>query len=322
MRYCPSPLAVLVILTLSAGARAQDPVFPARAVQLIVPYSTGTTADILARALGPRLSERWKVSVVTDNRPGATGAIGVAAAAKAAPDGHTIVFVVASYSIIPALYTNLAFDPVKSFSPVIQISTSPLALVIHPKLAPRTVREFVQLAKRRPGELMYASPGNGSAQHLAMELFKLETGVNIVHVPHRGLSGAMTDLMGGHVQAIISTVQTVHPHVNSHRLRMIAATGGSRSSAFPDVPTLREQGFALDFETWSGALVSADTAPAYLTKLNGDFNAVLQTAEVRELMARQGMTPVGGPPERFRALIERELPRWARVVQTAKIKVD
>ena len=322
MRRCPSWLSAAAVLATSAAAHAQEPTFPVRAVQLIVPYTTGTTADILARMLGPRLAERWKAPVVTDNRPGATGAIGIAAAAKAAPDGHTIVFVVASYSIIPALYTTLAFHPVKSFAPVVQISTSPLALVIHPRLPAPTVRDFVQLAKRRPGELMYSSPGNGSAQHLAMELFKLEAGVAILHVPHRGLSGALTDLVGGHVQAIISTVQTVQPYVSAGRLRMLAATGVSRSPAFPDVPTLREQGLALDFETWSGALVPADIPASVLSKLNADFNVVLEMGEVRELMARQGMKAVGGQPERFRALIESELPRWARVVHSAKIQLD
>lgn len=165
--------AVAALASMCGGATAQDATtYPTRTVQIVVPYTPGTTADILARLLGPKLSERWKVSVITDNRPGATGGIGMAFVAKAPPDGHTLMFVPTSFSMIPALYPKLPFDPLKSFAPVTLIATSGLALVVHPQLPVKSVREFIQLAKRRPGELHYASPGNGSAQHLAMELFE------------------------------------------------------------------------------------------------------------------------------------------------------
>lgn len=311
-----------VVASASGGTLAQDAAYPARAVQIVVPYSTGTIADILARLLGPKLSERWKVSVITDNRPGATGAIGLASVAKAAPDGHTLVFVVSSYSMIPAIYKKLSFDPNKSFAPVAQITTSVPALVVHPQLSVRTVREFVQLAKRRPGELFYSSPGAGSAQHLTMELFKLEAGANIVHVPYKGLAGALTDLMGGHVQAMISNVPTVQPYVTGGRLRMLAAASAERSPAFPQVPTFKEQGLALEVETWSGALAPAGTPASVITKLNTDINALLQQSNIREQLARQGTNPVGGSPERFGELLKSELARWARVVEAAKIRID
>jgi len=314
---------VAVFALACGGATAQDVAYPTRAVQIVVPYSTGTTADIVARLLGPKLSERWKVGVITDNRPGATGAIGMAFVAKAAPDGHTLMFVVASFSMIPAVYQKLPFDPVKSFAPVALITTSGLALVVHPQLPVKSVRDFIQLAKRRPGELYYSSPGNGSAQHLAMELFKLETGTNIVHVPHKGLAAALTDVVGGHVQTIISTFQTVHPYVTGGRLRMLAATSAERSPAFPDVPTLKEQGLAqLEFETWSGALAPAATPASVIAKLNSDINTLLQQPEIREQLARQGMNPAGGPPDRFAGLLKSELARWSRVVAAAKIKLD
>jgi tripartite-type tricarboxylate transporter receptor subunit TctC len=309
--------AAATLAAISGGVRAQDAAYPSRTVQIVVPYSTGTTGDILARLLGPRLAERWKVAVVTDNRPGATGAIGLASVAKAAPDGHTLAFVVTSYSMIPAIYKTLPFDPAKSFAPVTQITTSGLALVVHPQIPAAGVRELVQLARRRPGELFYAS-----AQHLAMELLKLETGVNIVHIPHKTLSGALTDLMGGHVQVTISTLQTIQPFVSAGRLRMLAATGAARSPAFPNVPTLKEQGFALDVESWSGALAPAGTPAAVITRLNADIVALLQQPEIRDMLARQGMNAVGGPPERFGELLKSELTRWARVVAAAKIKFD
>ncbi len=313
----------LICAAAAGGAHAQDAAtYPTRAVQIVVPYSTGTTADILARLLGPKLSERWKVSVVTDNRPGATGAIGIASVAKAAPDGHTLLIVVASYAMIPAIYKTLAYDPIKNFAPVARLTTSGLALVVHPQIPAKSVREFVRLAKRRPGELFYSTAGNGSAQHFAMELFKLEAGVNLVHVPYKGLSSALTDLMGGHVQATISTLQTVQPFVTSGRLRMLAATSVERSSAFPDVPTLKEKGLTLEVDTWSGVLAPAATPASVIAKLNTDINALLQQPDIREQLARQGMSPTGGPPERFGELLKSELARWARVVEAAKIRID
>ncbi len=305
------------------GATAQDVAYPTRTVQIVVPYSTGTTADILARLLGPKLSERWKVSVIADNRPGATGGVGMAFVAKAAPDGHTLMFVVASFSMIPAVYQTLPFDPVKSFAPVALVTTSGLALVVHPQLPVRSTHELITLAKRRPAELYYASPGNGSAQHLAMELFKVETGANVVHEPYKGLAAALTDVMGGHVQAMISTFQTVHPYVTGGRLRMLAATSAARSPAFRDVPTLKEQGLAqLVIETWSGVLAPAATPVPVIGRLNAAIIALLQQPDVREQLARQGMTPAGGTPERFGELIRSELARWSRVVAAAGIKPD
>ena len=307
-----------------SGAAAQDAAaYPTRAVQIVVPYSTGTTADFLARLLGPKLSERWKASVITDNRPGATGGIGMAFVAKAAPDGHTLMFVPTSFAMIPAIYGKLPFDPVRSFAPVALIATSGLALVVHPQLPVKSVRELVQLAKRRPAELYDSSPGNGSAQHLTMELFKLETGTNIVHAPYKGLAAAITDVMGGHVQAIISSLQTVHPHVTGGRLRMLAVLSSERSPAFPGVPTLKEQGLPqLEIETWYGALAPAATPAPVIAKVNADINALLQQPEIREQLARQGMIPAGGPPERFGGLVRSELARWSRVVAAAKIKLD
>ena len=263
------------------------------------------------------------MSVITDNRPGATGAIGLAFVAKAAPDGHTLLFVPTSFSMIPALYPKLAFDPVKSFAPVALLTTGGLALVVHPQLPVKSVREFIQLAKRRPGELYYSSAGNGSAQHLAMELFKLETGIDIVHVPHKALSGAFTDLVGGHVQAMIASLQTAHPYVTGGRLRMLAVMSAERSPAFPDVPTLKEQGLPqLEIETWYGAFAPAGTPAPVIAKINAELNALLQQPEIREQLAKQGMNPAGGPPERFGALVKSELARWSRVVAAAKIKPD
>ncbi|HEX9672019.1 MAG TPA: tripartite tricarboxylate transporter substrate-binding protein, partial [Burkholderiales bacterium] len=232
---------------------AQEAAYPSRTVQFVVAYSPGTGADILARAFGPKLAERWKVSVVTENRVGATGTIATAYVAKAAPDGHTLLFVATSFGTTPALRHDLPYDPIKSFAPVSLIATSGLGVVVHPQLPVKSLKDFINLAKRRPGELHYSSPGNGGPQHLAMELLKLETGIDIVHVPYKGFAGAIIDAMAGHVQAMVSALQSAHPHVASGRLRMLAVMTGERSAAFPGVPTMKEAGFpSLEIYTWYG----------------------------------------------------------------------
>ena len=301
-------------------ACAQD--FPARTVHLIVPYTPGTGADILARLLGPRLSERWNVAVITENKAGATGNIGADFVAKSAPDGYTLLFVATSFGTTPAL-GKVPFDPVKSFAPVALVATSGLVIVVNPQLPARSINDLIELAKRDPGKLHYSSPGNGGPQHLAMELLKLETGMNIVHVPYKGAAGALADVVGGHVQATIAALQTAHPHVQSGKLRALGVMSAERSQAFPDVPTLREQGLKeLEVETWYGAFAPAGTPPAVVSRINDDLNASLKDGNVRDVIAKQGMVPVGGPPERMGNLVKSELARWTRVVHAAGIKAD
>ena len=288
-----------------------------------MPYTPGTGADIVARALGPKLGERWKVGVITDNRPGATGNIGADFVAKATPDGHVLLMTATSFGTTPALTPKLPFDPVRSFAPVVQVAASEMTFVVHPQLPVKSVREFVQLAKRRPGQLHYSSPGNGGPQHLATELIKLETGIDILHVPYKGSAGAVIDLVGGHVQASVAGMQTISPQVRGGKLRMLAVMGEKRSATFPEVPTMTEQGLPnLVVETWYGMFAPAGTPAAVVTRLNADVNALLQQAEVRDVLARQDMNAVGGSPERFGDMVGRELKRWARVVTAAKIKAD
>jgi tripartite-type tricarboxylate transporter receptor subunit TctC len=314
---------VCAILAACAASLCHAQEYPARTVHIVVPYTPGTGADILARLLGARLAERWKVGVVTENKPGATGNIGAALAAKAAPDGHTLLFVATSFGTTPALTKALPFDPVKSFAPLALVATSGLVVVVHPQLPARSVRDLVELARREPGKLHYSSPGNGGPQHLAMELLKLETGMNIVHVPYKGAAGALADVVGGHVQATIAALQTAHPHIASGKLRAVGVMSAERSPAFPDVPTLKEQGLSeLEVETWYGAFAPAGTPAAVVSKINSELNSLLRDASIRELLSKQGMTPAGGAPERLGELVKRELARWNRVVQQAGIKAD
>src|SRR5437868_13459987 len=237
-----------LFLVCAAAAAAQD--YPSRPIHIVVPYTPGTGADILARVLGPKLAEEWKAAVVTDNRPGATGNIGADLVAKAPPDGYTLLLTATSFTTNPAL-KPAPFDPVKDFAPIALLATGALGVYINPKGPAKNMREFIAVVKKEPGKLYYSSPGNGGPQHLAMELLKLETGMDIVHVPYKGAAGAIADLVGGHVQAMISALQTVAPHVQSGRLRMLAVMSAHRAEAFPDVPTLKEAGAPdLEVETW------------------------------------------------------------------------
>ena len=243
--------------------------------------------------------------------------------AKSVADGHILLMTATSFCTTPALSAKLPFDPVKSFAPVIQIAASELTLVAHPQLPVKSMRDFIALAKRRPGQLFYASPGNGGPQHLTAELIKLDTGIDIVHVPYKGMAGALTDLMGGNVQAMVSGIQTVAPQVRAGRLRMLATMGEKRSAAFPDVATMQEQGLpTLVVETWYGLFAPAGTPAGVVAKLNADFNALLQQSDMRESLSRQDLNTVGGSAERFGDMVRRELARWARVVTAAKIKAD
>jgi tripartite-type tricarboxylate transporter receptor subunit TctC len=314
---------IFVVLAAFAAAAATAQDYPARPVHITVPYTPGTGADILARVLGPKLAERWRSAVVVENRVGATGNIGTEYVAKAVSDGYTLLFTATSFGTNPALSRTLPFDPVKSFAPVVLAATSSLAVIVHPQVPAKSLREFIALARVEPGKLHYSSPGNGGPQHLAMELLKLEAGIDLVHVPYKGAGGALTDLIGGHVEAMISALQTVAPHVQSGKLRMLAVMSGKRSPAFPEVPTAKEQGLPeLEVETWYGLFAPAGTPMEVVMKLNRDINLLLQNEEIRELLSRQGMLAAGGAPDRFGELVKQELARWTRVVDAAGIKAD
>src|SRR5438067_8475400 len=309
-----------LFLLCAFSAAAQD--YPSRPIHIIVPYTPGTGADILSRVLGPKIAERWKAAVVTDNRPGATGNIGADAAAKAAPDGYTLLLTATSFTTNPAL-KPAPFDPVKDFAPIALLATGALGVYLNPQVPAKTAREFVSMVKSQPGKLYYSSPGNGGPQHLAMELLKLETGMDIVHVPYKGAAGAISDLVGGLVQAMISALQTVAPHVEAGRLRMLAVMSGHRAAAFPDVPTLKEAGLPdLEVETWYAMFAPEGTAGAIVDRVNRGVNELLKERDVREVLAKQGLDPAGGTPQALGERVKRELASWTRVVKAAHIKAD
>ena len=302
------------------NASHAQPAYPTRTVTIVVPFTPATGADVIARLLQPRLAERLKVAVVVENKAGASGAIGTETVARAAPDGYTLLFTATAHGTVPALKHNLPYDAAKSFTPVALAATSALALVIGPQVPAARMGDFIALAKSKPGGLNYASPGNGSPQHLTMELVKLETGIDLVHVPYKGSAGAASDLVGGHVQATVAALQTMAPFVANGRLKMLAVLSNERNAAFPDVPTMKELGYPkLVVDTWYGVYAPAGTPHDVVARLNAELNAALQSPDIRDALARQGLTAVVDRPERLSELVGLELERWSRVVANARI---
>ena len=312
---------VLALLALAAASicNAQAP-FPSRTITIVVPFTPATGADVIARLLQPKLTDNLKVPVIVENRAGASGAIGTEQVAKSLPDGYTVLFTATSHGTLPAMKRSLPYDPVKSFTPVALAATSAMSLVLGPQVPAANMGEFVALAKKSPGALNYSSPGAGSIQNLAMELVKLETGIDLVHVPYKGSAGASSDLVAGHVQATVAALQTMAPFVSTGRLRMIAVFSAERSPAFPEVPTMKELGHpGLVVDTWYGIFAPAGTPREIVARLNKEVNVLLQQPEIRDAFAKQGLTAVVDRPERLGELVEHEIRRWNRVVASAGI---
>jgi tripartite-type tricarboxylate transporter receptor subunit TctC len=317
-----SVVSVVHALAFPVASHAQSS-YPSRTVTIIVPYTPGTGADVIARVLSPRLAERLAVAVVVENKAGASGAIGTELVAKSPPDGHTLLFTATSHGTVPALNARLPFDPVKSFTPVALTATSALAFVVGPQVPAAKMSEFIALAKKQPGALHYSSPGSGSPQHLTMELVKLETGMDVVHVPYKGSAGAASDLIGGHVDATVAALQTMAPFVHAGRLKMLAVLSNERSPVFPDVPTMKELGLPrLVVDTWYGIYAPAGTPREVVARLNSEVNALMQLPEIRDALAKQGLAAVVDRPERLGELVDQELARWSRVVSSAAIKAE
>jgi tripartite-type tricarboxylate transporter receptor subunit TctC len=310
------------VLFFALAAVAQT--YPAKPIHLIVPFTPGGTTDIMARTLGQKWTEAWGKQVIIDNRPGAGGTVGVEAAAKSAPDGYTVlVGHIGTLAVNPALYPKLPYDPLKSFTPVMQISIVPSVLVVHPAVRATTVAELVALARANPGKLNYSSAGGGSAAHLSMEYFKLQTGTEIVHVPYKGTAPSLTDLVGGQVSMTMTGAPAVMPHVQAGRLRALGVSSIWRVDALPDIPTIAESGFAqFDATQWYGILVPAGTPRDIIMKLNAETRRIMQSKEVQQRLRNEGAIAASGTPEEFAAHIKSEIARWGEVVRKAGMKAD
>jgi tripartite-type tricarboxylate transporter receptor subunit TctC len=291
-----------------------------RTIRLLVPFTVGTGPDLLARILTEELKERWHQAVIVENKPGASGNIGTEAVARAIPDGDTLLVTVNTFVMNASLYRSLPFDPKTSFAPIIEIATGALALVVHPSINVSTLPELIALARSKPGVINYASPGRGTPQHLAMELFKLTSKIDLTHIPYTGAADATRDLVGGHVSAMFLPVHTALPLAEAGQIRILAVGSQMRSPRAPEVPTLAELGVT-DFQVdwWCGVLAPADTSTTIIDRYNSVFNEILDQASVRDALEKQGLAISGGSPAKLAALIAKDLPRWAKVVKDANI---
>ena len=315
-------LATLAFVGWCAGALAQE--WPAKPIRFIAPNLPGGPTDILARLIGQKLAETLGQPVVIENRAGAAGNIGTEAAAKAPPDGYTLVTGNnATFGANVSLYKRLGFDPIKDFTPIVLAATRPNILVVHPSLPVANVKELMALAKARPGQLNYSGSGMGAAAHLAAELFKSMTGTNIVHIPYKSAAPALTDLMAGETQLMFATSLSVIQHIKANRVRALGVTTAKRSRFLPDLPTIAEAGVpGFEASTWHGVLVPAGTPSAIVERLNSEINRMLQLADVRERLAAMGAEVVGGSAKDFADHIQREIPKWAKVVKAIGVQLE
>ena len=287
---------------------------------IVVPYTAGTGPDILARLVGVRLQPRLRQPVVVDNRAGASGLIGTQAVARAAPDGRTLMLQPNTFVMNASLFQQVPYDPVKGFTPVALLTRGDLALVVHPDVPAKDARAFAELARAKPGEVDYASPGNGTPQHLGMALFALTAKVELTHIPYRGSAPAIQDLLGKRVAAMFLPVHTALPLVKEGQIRMLAVGSEKRSASAPDVPTLVEAGFpGVQADLWYGLLGPAGLPDALVKRLNSDLNAWLAEPATVEALQAQGMVATPSTPEAFGELVARDYGRWASVIKQAGI---
>jgi tripartite-type tricarboxylate transporter receptor subunit TctC len=313
------PIAALALLAAASGIAAQN--YPAKPIRLVVPFAPGGPADIQARLIGPKLTEAWGQPVVVENRAGGNTIIATELTAKAEPDGHLVQIISASFAINTSLYAKLPYDSARDFAPVSQLTSGPAIVVIHPSLPVRSVKELTQLARARPGQLNYASAGLPS--QLAVELYKVMTGTDLLHVPYKGQGPAMVDLIAGHVQVCFPTILGALAHYKAGRLRGLATTGAKRAAAAPELPTMIEAGIpGYEAANWFGTIVPVKTPPAVVAKLSQEIGRALRAPDVRERLLSQGMEPVSNTPEAYAAYVRAEMAKWARVVKASGAKAE
>ena len=308
-------------LPLSDALAQTDPTGP---IRMIVPGAPGGSADILARLIGGKLQERFGQPVVADNRPGAGQMIGGELAAKAAPDGHTLILFTVTYTTGVAIRSKMPFDPLNDLTGITMIGRGPLLLTVHPSLPVKSVKELIAFARAKPGQLNYGSASSGSIPHFATEVFAVSTGINIVHVPYKSITPAVVDVVGGHIPMLIVSMPSGWPHVKSNRLRALAVTTGERSAFVPELPTMAEAGVpGYDVSTWWGIYTRAKTSTEIVNRLNREIQQILAADDVKVRLAAEGAEPVlGMTPEAFNALTRSEIAKWRKVAKARNIKID
>lgn len=322
MKLFGAALAAIVVGLCPASSWAQA--YPTKPIRLVAPSTPGDAPDVIARMVADKLSTALGQTVVVENRPGAGGVVGSEAVAKSAPDGYTLIMGNAgSHGINAAVYSKLPYDIQRDFVPVSQVAVAPNVMVINPDVPAKTVAEFIAYAKSQPGKLSYASGGNGSSAHMSMELFKAMAGVDLTHVPYKGSSPALTDVAGGQVAAFIGNMPPTVPLIKAGKLRPLAVTTTKRSALMPELPTIAEAGLP-GYETvaWFGVFAPAGTPPDVVNKLSAEIGKIARSPEMREKLVAMGAEPVGGTPEEFKAVVDRDIAKWKPLAQKVGIKVD
>src|SRR5882672_3982601 len=313
-------LAAAVTLGVSPVALAQQ--YPAKPVRIVVPFAPGGGSDFIARFMAQRLTETLGSQVIVENKPGAGGVLGIEAGIKSAPDGYTLTLIASSYTVNPAIY-KLSFDPLNDITPIIQMSQGPLLVVVRPALPVKTVRELIALAKSKPGQINFASSGQGSVIHLATELFDSMAGIKMNHIPYKGTGPALTDTIGGQTDIFFSSTATAMPHVQSGKLRPIAVTTAKRIAALPEVPTVAESGVpGYDVILWHGLIGPKGLPRPIVERINAEASKALKLKETAEQLQNDGVAPAGGTPEQFAAQIKKEIGVWRKVAADAGVKAE
>ena len=316
-------LGAALCLAAAATAQAQAPGYPVKPVKLVVPYPPGGPTDIVARVVAQKLSEQTGQQFIVDNRAGAGGNPGAELVAHSAPDGYTLVVATTAHAINPSLFKNLGYRLLKDFAPVSQLTGGPLVIVAHPALPANNVAELIALAKAKPGELNFASSGNGQSTHLAAELFDSMAGVKMKHIPYKGSAPALTDVIAGQTQLMFDTMLSAMPHVKSGKLKALAVTSPKRSPVAPDLPTVAESGLpGYEAIAWNGLLAPAGTPPEVVARLNAELRKALALPEVKDKFEAQGFAASWNTPEAFGGFLQVEVDKWAKVVKASGATLD
>ena len=315
--------ATIALTFLCLPAVAQT--YPAKQVRLVVPYAAGSGGDIIGRVFAAKLGQNWSQQVLTDNRPGVGGGIGSELVAKSAPDGHTLLLgASSSHAINVSLYSKLGYDPIKDFAPIALLVRAPNVLAAHPSVPVRNVKDLIALAKSRPGQITYGSSGNGTSNHLSGELLKHMAGIDIVHVPYKGSSQSLTDLMGGQLSTVFAPILTAMPHFKSGRIKPLAVTTVQRTAVAPELPTIAESGVpGYESYAWFGILAPAGTPREIVTRLNKESLAILAQPDVRESLKQRGADPAEpNTPEQFASYIQSEINKWGKIIRVSGATVN
>ena len=322
LRLLLAPLMpTIALFGAAAPALAQN--YPSKPIRFIIPFPPGGPTDLMGRTAGDRLARAWNIQVIADNRAGAGGNIGTELCAKAPPDGYTMCMFTVAQTISPAIYARLGFDPIKDFSHITLMAMLPSMLTAHPALPVKTVKDVIALAKTSPGQLTYASTGNGTSPHMLMEMFSAMAGVKMVHVPYKGQAPAVVDQIAGQIQIAFNTAATILPHVKAGKLKPIAISSRQRFPPMPDLPTVEEGGIkGFDGSSWQAVVMPANTPREITAKVYQELAAMLKSQDVREKFLAQGALASGMPPEEFVAFMKSEIGKWAKVAKFAKIRLD